>query len=346
MINQNPQGRKLSVLVVDDNAANVFLLATMIKRMGMEVDEASSGMEAINNACEKEYDLILMDYLMPDMDGIQAIKQITFISNGEKTPVIIGVSATVDEEIKIAFQNVGAKDVLQKPVDMNALIEKLKEYHLYGESDEIEEVEQEDFDICKVLSSVDGLDYEKGLNLMVGSIENYMRVINVCVKNVSENCESIEAIKDTDSLDGFALYFHSLKGIFLNIGADGIADDSKRLEFAAKAGEIDRIHSEVDDYLSRVKSFNEQLKDAYDKYVQITKKDEQKEGMSQSEFSKKVNELKEYIEDFEYIEITELLETMLQGCSGQKKEILEKISAHIQQFEYAEAMEQAEQLLD
>lgn len=109
------------VLVTDDNAANIFAVSTMLRQMGFEVDEASSGVEAINLSCHKNYRLILMDYLMPEMDGIQAIQQIQFIMRGEDCPVFIGLSATLDEYVTSIFRNVGVEYLLEKPVRMGKL---------------------------------------------------------------------------------------------------------------------------------------------------------------------------------------------------------------------------------
>lgn len=65
---------ELDVLVVDDNSANTLVLKAMIERYGANADTAESGMEAIEMSCSKSYDIVLMDYLMPDMDGVESIR--------------------------------------------------------------------------------------------------------------------------------------------------------------------------------------------------------------------------------------------------------------------------------
>ena len=76
------------------------------------------------------------------------------------------------------------------------------------------------------LNAVEGLNYQEGLSLMAGSLENYMKVLAVSVRNIIENYNMIDVIRNTEQMETMTLYFHSLKGIFLNIGADELAGQS------------------------------------------------------------------------------------------------------------------------
>lgn len=112
-------GIRKSVLVVDDNDANILILSALLKRMGFSVDEAKSGKDAIGLASGVKYDLVFMDHLMPGMDGAEAARQILLLSGGKGRPVIIGVSATIDEEVVEAFSGAGVHEILEKPVTMD-----------------------------------------------------------------------------------------------------------------------------------------------------------------------------------------------------------------------------------
>lgn len=329
---------KNSVLVVDDNDANTMVLATILRRMGFDVDEAASGMEAIERTCQRKYHLIFMDHLMPEMDGVETTKQILFLSKGEKDPVIIGVSATIDKEVVDAFQEAGAKTVLEKPVTIEKLEAKLHSLGIMINADEQGEEEDELAAVGGILSSVIGLDYKKGLDMMAGSVENYMKVLAVCIKNIQENYNSIDLIKETTQKDGFALHFHSLKGIFLNIGADVLAEKSKRLELASKEDRLEVVHEELASYMSQVLTFHGELKNAYAQYEAKYRKEAVGKEVSDSEFARELAELRQHIEDFEYIEITETLDKMLSSSQGDKREALDKISTAIQEFDYDEAL--------
>jgi len=329
---------KNDVLVVDDNAANIFALSTMLRQLGFEVDEAASGVEAINLSCHKNYRLILMDYLMPEMDGIQTIQQIQFIMKGQECPVFIGLSATLDEEVSATFQKVGVNFLMEKPVRADRLKEMLDRIGISVEGDE-EESQADDIGMEHILSEIEGLNYEKGIDLMAGSVDNYMKVLKVCVGNIRENYVALDSIKDTGQMPRFALHFHSLKGIFLNIGADEMAGQSKALEMAAKEEKMEYVRSNLEGYMERVEKFAEKIQEAYEKYASVKNETIGSAEVSGSEFASQLSELKQHIEDFEYIEITELLDQMLAGCRDEKRAGLEEISDAIQAFDYDLALE-------
>lgn len=330
--------RNKSVLVVDDNDTNLMILSTMLGRLGFAVDEAKSGMDAISHTCRKTYDLIFMDHLMPEMDGVETVKQILFLSSGEKRPMIIGVSATIDKEVTDAFLRVGVGELLEKPVTMDKLEAKLRSLEVFGKDGVKETSDGTGSDIDSILSRVKGLDYKKGLDMMAGSVDNYMKVLSVCIKNIIDNYNSIDMLKENAQPESFALYFHSLKGIFLNIGADVMAEKSRGFEMAAKEGRMPEINAGLEPYLAEVLSFQTALKDAYEQYNENQKKTVQGKEVSDSEFMRDLERLRQHIEDFEYMEITETLDKMLSRQSGTRKETLEKIATAIQDFDYDGAL--------
>ena len=235
------------------------------------------------------------------------------------------------------FDKAGATDVLRKPVKKEELEAALIENGF--EIDVTESEEQEDEDQTMFLSSVDGLNYEEGLSLMAGSLENYMKVLAVSVRNIIENYNMIDVIKSTEQMETMTLHFHSLKGIFLNIGADELAEQSKRLEFAAREFENPYVHEMMDGYLEKVKKFHDQLEKACIFFKEQDKNKSNSEVMPVSEFMKNVEKLKEYIQDFNYIDIIEMLEKMMGSASADRQEILNKVYDNIQNFEYDAAYE-------
>lgn len=323
------------VLVVDDNAANVFVLSTMLQQMGYHVDEANSGVEAINCACHKNYAVIFMDHLMPDMDGIQTIQKIQFIMNGEECPRFIGVSATLDNEVIQAFSAIGVDEVIEKPVRQEVLVGILGEL----DATDTELSADSSGSIDSILGRVEGLNFNKGIDLMAGSTDNYVKVLEVCVKNIKDNYVVLKNLEGTAQLDQFALHFHSLKGIFLNIGADTIAEESKALEFAAKEDRPEEIKEKFADYMKKVETFDDQLADAMAAYNQQMEQQYVGEKVSNSELEAELASLRQHIEDFEYIEITETLEKLLHTCPPETKKMLEKVSAAIADFDYDGALE-------
>ncbi|AIF81088.1 response regulator receiver modulated diguanylate cyclase [endosymbiont of Acanthamoeba sp. UWC8] len=113
------------ILVVDDIVFNVKLLETKLKQEYYEVFVANNGVEAVKKAKELNPDIILMDVMMPEMDGIEATKIIKNDPNTMHIPIII-VTALNAQEDKVNGLSAGADDFLTKPINDHALITRIK----------------------------------------------------------------------------------------------------------------------------------------------------------------------------------------------------------------------------
>lgn len=117
------------ILIVDDNAVNRKVAKAMLKYYNVEIDEAESGKQAIEYVCNKAYDMILMDHMMPQMDGMEATK---IIRNdcGEKgeTVTIVAVTANVLQGAQEMYIQNGFDDFLSKPFDRRLLDELLDKW--------------------------------------------------------------------------------------------------------------------------------------------------------------------------------------------------------------------------
>ena len=121
-----------SILIVDDNENNRMLLHAFFDMYlknhqdeKLDIDEAVNGVEAVALSHEKHYDLIMMDIMMPEMDGIEATKQISL--HNQKT-MIIAVSAVEDVTRQKEILNNGAEDYISKPINIDILNHRLKHY--------------------------------------------------------------------------------------------------------------------------------------------------------------------------------------------------------------------------
>ncbi len=110
------------VMIVDDSPTEVHVLTTMLTKNGHEVVVATSGEEGVETAKIEMPDLILMDVVMPGMNGFQATRQIS--KNGETSSIPVIMVTTKDQETdKVWAMRQGAKDYIVKPVQEKALIE-------------------------------------------------------------------------------------------------------------------------------------------------------------------------------------------------------------------------------
>jgi len=106
------------VLVVDDNAINLKVALAYLAPHHIQADTAASGMEALKKLEEKQYDLVFMDHMMPEMDGLEATARIRAMENGWcKTVPIIALSANAVSGVRELFLGNGMNDFLPKPIN-------------------------------------------------------------------------------------------------------------------------------------------------------------------------------------------------------------------------------------
>ena len=113
------------ILVVDDSTTNVVLLEAIFYERGYKIETAYNAKEAYAIIEKQTPDLILLDLLMPQINGFDLLKQLRKNKNTKNIPVIV-VSAATDEENVIRIMKMGAVDFIKKPIDLEYLVDKVE----------------------------------------------------------------------------------------------------------------------------------------------------------------------------------------------------------------------------
>lgn len=128
--NNQTEKKFLSILVVEDNIINQRLIMASLARFGHKVDSAVDGQIAVDKFKLNTYDAILMDIMMPNMDGVTACKLIREleqeqIAAGAKRIKIIAVTANAYDDDRDTFIEAGMDDIMNKPIDIDKLHQML-----------------------------------------------------------------------------------------------------------------------------------------------------------------------------------------------------------------------------
>lgn len=127
---ENLQTKGLKLLLCEDNEVNMKVATTILKRMAFNIEFAENGQEALNKFLHVKYDLILMDCMMPIMDGFEATKRIREIEkeHGSEPTLIIALTANATEEDRQKCLGFGMNDFVSKPIKREAMEEALKKW--------------------------------------------------------------------------------------------------------------------------------------------------------------------------------------------------------------------------
>lgn len=184
-----------SVLVVDDNDNNRTILRRMLEAKGMQVTEADSGDKAIGAMMEKkEFDVIIMDYHMPVMDGIETIKKIKELNGKDDSPFIVLYSSSDDESLQKACEELEVNTRLVKPIRMNLMYKVLS--NLQNDiSDSLE---------LPPTEPINNEDNEEAIKILVAEDNAInMHLTKIYLKDLLPNCIIIEAVDGNKAVEQY-----------------------------------------------------------------------------------------------------------------------------------------------
>lgn len=249
------------VLVVDDNEMNLKVIRNLLGLFKITPDAESSGAGAIYRMREKEYDLVFMDHMMPEMDGIETLQRLRDEFLVPDHTIIIALTANAIVGAKDTYLNAGFDDYLSKPVELEQLASALEKYlpeeiknpaavdassDTSEDDDEILEFSPENEDNAGGASDEKaaletakkaGLNTEEGIRYCAGDASFYLEMLGEFVSSHDEKAKALNESFEKEDWKNYQIYVHALKSNLRSIGAADISDLAKTLEYAAKDGD-------------------------------------------------------------------------------------------------------------
>ncbi|SFV38576.1 Signal transduction histidine kinase [Devosia crocina] len=205
-----PNGFRARVLVVDDNAINRDVALGLLRKLGVAAEGAANGREAIASTEVSNFDLILMDMQMPQMDGLEATRILR--ASGLLIP-IVGLTANAFESDRVACVEAGMNDHVAKPVTKDKLVSQLLKHVSTPDGASTSETP---------LFQVDE-DYQQGLKEALGEDE-FRRLVKEFVSSSESMLLQAEMAISEGLADELDRTLHTLKGAALTLGFRSIAD--------------------------------------------------------------------------------------------------------------------------
>lgn len=336
------------ILVIDDNRMNIRVVEGLLKTYGVKVSYALSGQEGIDMLASKAYDLILLDHMMPGMDGVETFHNIRKKTDAYYKEIpIIALTANAIAGAREMFIKEGFTDFIAKPVESSVLQRTLKR-HLPAEKMEKMEsmavekppaaqkngVVQEEFEIGD-------LDISKGI-MYCGSKENYLEILTSQRDSGKEIMEQTKNLFEKEDWKNYVIVVHGIKSAMMSIGAVKLSEMAKALEFAGKGEDYDFIRRE---HHSMIQEFERVMQILFEcKYLEAPQQDNvviNKPELSEEEFAQKLIELENVTYEFDANKVFPILDELSKYAYRSKdlaKE-LKPVYKKVEMFDFMSAYE-------
>ena len=331
---------KASILVTDDTESNLLVVTRLLKRTGIQIDTADSGASTLNMVKKKKYDLIYLDHMMPEMDGIETLHAMESLEGNmnTETPVIV-LTANAVAGSREMYMKEGFTDYMTKPVSYRMLRESLLRYL---PADKIEKREAcpddtETESAATPIPDIEGIDVSEGIK-NTGDAETLLEVIKRFAEGIDDNADRIERELSEQDIKDYTVHVHALKSSSRLIGALELSEMALELEKAGNAylkseaeGDetaaneaLSKISQETPELLSLYRSFSEKLAgicdpgtgEAGEKLTEIT----------EEELNEMLNAIREFAEAFD-MDTADSVMAQLEDCSvpDDKKEMVSSL---------------------
>ena len=338
----------IRVLVVDDEPMNRIVAEGIFRDYQMSVVTAESGREAVK-LCEKEdFDLIFLDHMMPEMDGVETLKRLRKIyTDTGRVLTVIAFTANAVSGAREMFLQEGFDEFVSKPVEpleMERVLRKMLPRGSISFVDEKYRKQEEDDKITRLERS--GIHTRSGMQYCHGDKRFYEELLAGFAKDAKQKETEINNFFLREDFENYGIKVHALKSTAKMVGADSLSENAKLAEAAAKDQDAGYIREHHEELVSEYRQVAQSIREALELVENSSMQEALENGteISREELLKRLSELKAGLDTFEADKAEALLSEM-GGVVYEGKLIgglLSEVRQEVGDFEFTSASEKVE----
>ena len=292
---------KARILLVDDNELNLLVAKELMKPLQLQIDTAINGAQAVEQIQKQHYDLVLMDHMMPVMDGIEATRIIRNMPEPEYSKIpIIALTANAMVNARKEFIQAEMNGFIAKPIDFNSICTALR---TWLPEEVVQEVSREE--AIRLISGEKtaevnwGYCPEDGIRYC-GSKEGLLQAIQCFYRTIDSKTDKISRCLQERQIKDYTIEVHSLKSAALLIGAKELSERARELEEYGKAQDIQTLEKKTPALLAMYREYKTILRP----YIEEVKDHQE---VSIGEWIEKLQEMNRYMEEFDIDQVDDIM---------------------------------------
>ncbi|MCR5688304.1 MAG: response regulator [Lachnospiraceae bacterium] len=325
------------ILVVDDNPMNLAVIKGLLKATQMFVTTASSGEECLEKIKYGDFNVVLLDHMMPGMDGVETVERIR--EDHPDLPVYaLTANSTLGEDFYILK---GFTGYLAKPIDSRALelaiMKHLPEEVMMKPDAEYAPEPEALPENMEWIKETEGISVDDGIKNS-GGISSFISSLELFLDTLDDSASVIRAAYEEDDIRLYTVKVHALKSSARIIGANNLSELARKLEDAGNSGDIKFIDENTDRLLSDYMAYKEKLK-----RIKAEEGSDDKEDIPEDELKDAYSALRELIPQMDYDSVEMIVDNLKQYNlpkeDKQKIDSLEKMMKTLDWDSMAQLME-------
>ena len=323
--------KDVNVLVVDDNHVNLRVAKGLLSSYGLTVNTADNGRDAIDMCSKNNYPIVFMDQMMPEIDGIAAMKQIrqlnSYYAPGGEGKLIV-LTADAIRGVREHLLAEGFDEYLGKPMNLKQLERLLvqflpadkiikKEALLSNDAAYDEEVKE----ISHLQETLPSVNIKKGIELSGNSIQTYLQVLKINYSYAEKNLLEIKNFLEDKDYENYTIKIHSMKSTLKGIGAESLSEKAFAQEMAGKEKRYSYIDENYEAFRVQYLQLFKDIEKVLSYYHLIQKKTDEDSPLLEESIMKGIlSNIRAKLDEFEFAEIFDTLEKIDQYRKNEKQE--------------------------
>lgn len=322
---------KANVLIVDDNAVNLTVAEGLLEPLKMKIDTVTSGKEAIDKISDFHYDIVFMDHMMPEIDGVETTHIIRRFHPEYNDVPIIALTANAVDGTKEMFCREGMNDFVAKPIELRMLVAKVRQWlpvekiqKLYRKTNAKADGQGKAGNIV-----IGDLDVKYAVDILT-SEDLFWKVLKVFYHSIDKKVKLIGELLAEGDWTNYTIEVHGLKNAARQIGALKLSDRAAAMEKAGNARDIAAIQENTEEMLEQYAAYQPVLAPFCEEQEDEGGKEEISEKMLYEYFGK----LQEAVDDLDVDMMEEVIGQMKQyRYSGWQQELFGQLKDAVEEID-------------